>query len=298
MADKSRSRIVSNLTSVINKEHIKPGINSDDIEKSLLSDGILDEPVNKDAEVIDTLNNIIEGENPYQSHDIMGDLVPDNKDKTVEFNPSDYLQTEQSLDMDGLDDDLVNRTKEHERRSAIDKLIKGVNVGDLNMENERMDEEKYNLLCEIDILKSAIDDGESLESIPTVDHESPYSQVLMVAKMLRVKNKRLRYTAFAEEMIMLGVHILEELFDGQRVWFNKYKPDLTGWNRSVQVKLRRLRPSLSRGVTSVVDGLGLGLGMELAAELLPSAFMYSRNRQKAAGDDEADYNAAYNKMRK
>ena len=101
-----------------------------------------------------------------------------------------------------------------------------------------------------------------------------------VYKILRLKNDRNRYCSFAEEIILAGAQGIEHLFDGKKEWFGR-KPDLVGWHQTVKVKLRRMRFETSTMVQGVMQEYNMSPGMRLMLELIPSMFLYSRQRSLA-----------------
>ena len=99
-------------------------------------------------------------------------------------------------------------------------------------------------------------------------------------------------------MILAGAYGLEYLFDGKKQWFNR-KPDLVGWPDTVKVKLRRMRFETSTFVQSVMQEYNMNSGVRLALELLPSMFLYSRNRRLTQNDDlvsDSQYKDAISQM--
>jgi hypothetical protein len=73
------------------------------------------------------------------------------------------------------------------------------------------------------------------------------------------------------------------------VWFGSYRPDLVGWSSTVKVKLRRMRYETSTFVGEIMQEYQMSSGVRLALELLPSVFLYSRqkkisNKENFAGD--------------
>jgi hypothetical protein len=119
-----------------------------------------------------------------------------------------------------------------------------------------------------------------------------------IYKILRLKNDRNRYCSFAEELILSGAYGMEYLFDGKKEWFGK-APDLTDWSSTVKVKLRRMRYETSTFVGEVMQEYNLSAGVRLALELLPSMFLYSRNRRISKNDNlvsDNDYKNAISQL--
>jgi len=154
-------------------------------------------------------------------------------------------------------------------------------------------------LEQIDMLKITLDDdGVDVSGVPQITKTSSMKDVHNVYKILRLKNDRNRYCSFAEELILSGAYGMEYLFDGKKDWFSK-RPDLTGWSSTVKVKLRRMRFETSTFVQEVMQEYNMSAGMRLALELLPSMFLYSRNRRLSQDDNlvsDADYKNAISKL--
>ena len=95
-------------------------------------------------------------------------------------------------------------------------------------------------------------------------------------------------------MILSGAYGLEYVFDGKREVFGR-QPDLTGWADTVKVKLRRMRFETSTFVQEVMQEYNMSAGVRLALELIPSMFLYSRNRRLTQNDNlvsDVDYKNA------
>ncbi len=200
--------------------------------------------------------------------------------------------------------DLDSKTREQERRQHINSVMRDIstNSESFNFEREKREDEKCMMLEEIDSLIYSLQDAEvDLSRIPKVDTGSSYEEIDMVRKMLRHKNDRVRYCNLAEEFLLWGAYGMEELFDGKRVWFGKYKPCLTGWNKQVQCKLRRMRMDTSQLVSDVMHDYNIGPGLRVLLELVPNMFIYSndkrRDSESAALYTEDDITAAKERLR-
>ena len=142
------------------------------------------------------------------------------------------------------------------------------------------------------------DEGIDTSNVPTVNKNSSITDIQNVYKILRLKNDRNRYCSFAEELILSGAYGLEYLFNGQKEWFGR-KPDLVGWPDTVKVKLRRMRYETSTFVQEVMQEYNMSAGVRLALELLPSMFLYSRNRRISQNDSlvsDTEYKDAMNNL--
>lgn len=187
-------------------------------------------------------------------------------------------------------DDIRSRTEEQEYQTHISDAIKDSSNNRIlfNVEEERQEDLKTNMLAEIDFYHDTLeDDGYDLTRIPKVDTESSYEEVENVHKTLRLKNDRNRYCTFAEEFILLGAYLLEDVFDGKRVWFGR-RPDMSGWNNHVRTKLHRMRYDTSKVVSDVMSDHNISSGWRIMMELVPNAIMYSREKKNKSNEPSLD----------
>jgi hypothetical protein len=178
-------------------------------------------------------------------------------------------------------------TQEERKQNKINDVLIDIDDKELefNVDKEREEDDKASLLEQIDMLKITLeDDGIDVSGIPDIAKNSSIKDVQNVYKILRLKNDRNRYCSFAEEIILAGAYGMEYLFDGDKEWFNR-KPDLTGWSDSVKIKLRRMRFETSTFVQEVMQEYNMSAGIRLALELIPSMFLYSRNRRISQKDN-------------
>lgn len=173
-------------------------------------------------------------------------------------------------------------TNEQQRAAHIDRVV-GEGLG-FNLDQERKEDLKCAMLAEIDILMEVLGEADvDLSRVPAVDRKSVYEEVDTVLKMLRHKSDHVRYCGFADEFLLFGAYALEEMFDGKRVYFGKYNPDLTGWHNQLNVKLKRMRTDTSQIVSSVMHDYNISPGIRILLELIPSMFMYSKMRSQQHG---------------
>ena len=180
---------------------------------------------------------------------------------------------------------LDGYTREQERRAHISQV--GSSMGadyEISLEREKKEDMKSAMLEEIDSLWSSLLEEEvDLSRISRPSQDATYEEVEVVLKMLRHKNDRSRYCSLAEEFLLYGAYGLEELFDGQRVWFGRYRPDLRGWHNSVNIKLRRVRHDTSTLVSGVMQNYNIGPGARLLLELIPNMLLHSKMRKQQYG---------------
>ncbi len=194
------------------------------------------------------------------------------------------------------------RTVEEMRQADIKKVLSGIDknedtVAFINEEDE--EDEMAKLIEHIDHLRTNLKaEGVDLDRIPEITANSNRKEARSVLKVLQIKNDRLRYCDIFEEVILSGAFMLESTFDGKKVWFGN-QIDLTGWPDSVKVKLRRMRYDTSSFIGEVVKGYNIGAGWRILFELLPSLFLYSRDRRIRSNDNlasDAKYKNAINEL--
>jgi hypothetical protein len=127
-------------------------------------------------------------------------------------------------------------------------------------------------------------EGVDLSRIPDISSTSSKKEAKSVLRILQIKNDRLRYCDFFEEGILAVAYGLESVFNGKREILGT-KIDLTGYYDTVKVKLRRMRYDTSNFVSSIMQGYNISSGWRIALELIPSLFLYSRDRKIKAKDN-------------
>lgn len=200
--------------------------------------------------------------------------------------------------------DFAARTREQQRREHINSALggSGGGGGDFSFEREKTEDAKCSMLAEIDSLLGILSGYDvDISRVPTVDHMSSYDEIEKVLRLLRYKNDHARYCSFAEETMLFGAHLLEDLFDGKKVWLGKYRPDVTGWHNNVLAKLRRMRHDTGRVISGVMQDYEVSPMFRIALELVPSLFLHSRTRQLQHSEPDlytdADYSAAQDEVR-
>lgn len=221
------------------------------------------------------------GTAPYDSYSSNSETHP--TDTVFNFNDTD-------------DSQLRYMTREQQKQDYVNTVLQDISderCMEFDPEKEREEDDKNSLLEQIDMLRTTLeDDGFDLKNIPTVSKNNTMSEIQSVFKILRLKNDRNRYCSFAEEIILSGAYGIEFLFDGKKEWFGR-KPDLVGWSQTVKVKMRRMRYTTSTFVQEVMQEYNMSSGTRLMLELIPSMFLYSRQK-KIANDDNISSDMRYN----
>jgi len=195
-------------------------------------------------------------------------------------------------------------TDEERKQYHINKVISNIDKeynddNDNFISQEEEEDEIVRILEQIDLLRTNLKaDGVDIDRVPEVDQNSSKKEIKAVLKILQIKNDRLRYCDMFEEGVLACSYGLESIFDGKKDWFGT-KIDLTGWSESVKVKLRRMRYDTSSFVSDVMKGYQIGHGWKIILELLPSLFLYSRDRRLRSNDNlisDASYKDAIHNL--
>lgn len=183
-------------------------------------------------------------------------------------------------------DNHSNHNNYGNHNGRINAAISGISSDYIqSIEEEDEEDQKAHLLEEIIHLRDQLEsDNVSLKNVQEVTNNSSYEDIKFIHTILRKKVDREKYCGFAEEFIMLFAEGMEEVFNGERVFFKKYRPDLTGWHKEVSTKLRRMRSDTSVIVSNVMDDFKIGPGMRLLMELGPNAIMYAKRRKRMTHD--------------
>lgn len=187
------------------------------------------------------------------------------------------------------DNQLVYTTIEQKKQDYVNDVLQDIdNDIDFDIDKEKEDYDKNFIIEQIDALRSSLEeDGVDLDNVPRVTKDNSLNDIQAVFRVLTLKNDRNRYCSFAEEIILSGAYGLEYLFDGEKEWFGR-KPDLVGWSQTVKVKLRRMKYTTSTFVQEVMQEYNFNAGTRLMLELLPSMFLYSRQKKLTRSDNNRD----------
>ena len=189
-----------------------------------------------------------------------------------------------------MDNEDFAPTHEEIRQKQIDRVLSKIDKSgekDQYLQEEDAEDEMARIIEQVDLLRSNLEaEGVDLSRIQPINTNSNAKEAKAVLKILQIKNDRMRYCDMFEEAIIAGAYALESVFDGKNVWFGK-QIDLTGWSETVKVKLRRMRYDTSQFVSDTVKGFTVGSGWRILLELLPSLFLYSRDRKLRSNDSIA-----------
>jgi hypothetical protein len=242
--------------------------------------------------------------------------IPDQFQREIDavnknFNVDDFLPPEKNEPSGSIpdikwslqtpeDSQLRYMTQEEKKQTYISEVLEDLDEdANINMDQEREDDERNSLLEQIDMLRITLEeDSVDISNVPNVTKKNSMSDIQNVYKILRLKNDRNRYCSFANELILSGAYGLEHLFDGKKEWFGR-RPDLVGWSSTVRVKLRRMRYETSTFVQDIMQEYNMSSGTRLFLELIPSMFLYSRSRRMSQNDNlvsDSQYKDALNEL--
>lgn len=218
--------------------------------------------------------------------------APSNSNSAGSATKQDYRFIPQSVE----DNQLRYMTIEQKKQTYVDDVLQDIiddRDDEFNMDKEREEDDKNSLLEQIDMLRMQLeDDGTDINNIPLVNKNSNMTDIQNIYKRLKLKNDRNRYCSFAEELMMAGAYGMEYLFDGEKEWFGR-KPDLVGWSKTVQIKLKRCRYQTSTFVKEIMQEYNMSAGMQLLIELVPSMFLFSRRKKLASQENRSNEDIKY-----
>jgi hypothetical protein len=153
------------------------------------------------------------------------------------------------------------------------------------IEQERLEDQKEKMISDIEDLREELNSEQiKTDRIPEVTIDSSYADVAKVYKQIKRKYDRSRCEGLGESVMMASARMIEMVFDGQKSYFG-YRPDMTGWNRTVRSKMRRMKYEQSVIVSEALEYWNVGPIQRMGLELIPSAFLYSLTRKEQHGRD-------------
>lgn len=152
-------------------------------------------------------------------------------------------------------------------------------------EQERMEDLKEKMISDIEDLREELSsENIKIDRIPEVTMDSPYQDVEKTYKQIKRKYDRSRCEDLGQNVLMASARMIEMMFDGKRSYFG-YRPDMTGWHRTVRSKMRRMKYEQSVIVSNALEYYNVGPVQRMGLELIPSAFLYSLTRREQHGND-------------
>lgn len=217
-------------------------------------------------------------------------LVDDDDDE--EKKADDYYPSANSRpawSSSNPEDKTLNKMTTEERKqehvnSVIDKMDKNDDDTDF-IQKEDEEDEMARIVEQVDQLRSNLEsEGIDLSRIQNITSATSKKEAKAILRILQIKNDRIRYCDFFEELVLAGAYGLEGFFDGKREVLGS-KIDLTGYPNTVKIKLKRMRYDTSSFVGGIMQGYNISPGWRIMLELLPSLFLYSRDRRVTAKDN-------------
>jgi hypothetical protein len=189
----------------------------------------------------------------------------------------------------GKRSELESKTDEQMRHEQVNRVMAKFShepPENVSITQERLEDLKTTSLDEIDALWDALT-GQSvnLSGISKPTRNDSYDEIENIKKVLRIKHDRIRYCSLADEGILIFAHAVETVFNGKRVWFGKYKPNMKGWHKQVNVKLSRMRIETGTMVNNLLKDSGIGPLGKIFLELVPNGVMYAVTN---TGDEDRD----------
>lgn len=182
-------------------------------------------------------------------------------------------------------------TDEQKRQNNINKFMDSIEENDgeiYDLRSAEIEDEKNRLLDRIDTLRTILEEDEvDISHIQEVDRNSKYDEIKYVHRMLAIKNDTRRCSSLAEEGVLMVAYALEDIFDGKRTFFGRFRPNLVGWHTTAQNKLRRMRYETSSIVSDTLKKNNVGYVGRIGLELIPSMIIYSKRKQSVS--TEQDY---------
>jgi hypothetical protein len=246
-------------------------------------------PYNKPVNNTSTIQQSTNYKAPYNLADSDDDSDNDSPTQTNYRPSNDNYHPPTSWNAGRPVDEQLNRmTNEERKQEHISRVLGNMekNNDDAAFVQKEDEEDEMAILIEqIDLLRTNLEsEGIDLSRIPNIDASSSKKEAKAVFKILQIKNDRARYCDFFNEGILAVAYGLESIFDGKRDVFGS-KIDLTGYSDTVKVKLRRMRYDTSNFVSGIMQGYNINSGWRIILELLPSLFLYSRNRRLTGTDN-------------
>jgi hypothetical protein len=204
------------------------------------------------------------------------------------------------------DPKLNKMSSEQIKQRDLQRALESINIntssqqgenGMYNLDAEKMRDKKDMLLGQIDLLRQSLEDeGRKTSDILVVTNSNTFEEVESVYKQLRYRNDHVRYCSVANEFAQTLAYGLEWAFDGKRSYFG-FQPDMTGWDATLNIKMRHLSYETSSMVSDSMKSYNLGNFWRLLLELVPSAVLHSKMKKNKSGNKKRDLNNAIGRIR-
>lgn len=228
-----------------------------------------------------------------QEPNLFGGTIENDSDSDDDlWNFEDKRKQEQPMrnNIEESNHEKQKYTKEQIRQRNNQRFMAKLDISEEDDDMFRQveeEDEKQRILNQIDTLRNMLgDDDVDISHIPMVNNKSEMKDVQNAYKMLLTKNDTRRCSSMAEEAILMIAYALEDLFDGKRVLFGRFRPNLVGWHTTASTKLRRMRFETANVVSHVMQSYGIGDVGRIGLELIPSMVIYSKRKQNSSNEPD------------
>ncbi len=317
MENINNSRNIMGMTEILADSDDE--IDIDDLEKSIMTGGNYKKESGVKLDVVDEYNREIDQmlnrfslNDQTDNTDIKIPQVLLNKPSTIKIVEEEEEEEEEHTskpmyptsfkgryEPPVIKDQQYNKmTNEEMKQNIISNVMDKMETVDDEakfLQDEEDEDEMVRIIEQIDQLKSTLEaEGVNLSRVADVTEKTTRKEARTILKLLQLKNDRLRYCSMVEEGILASAYGLESIFDGKKEYFGT-KIDLVGWSDTVKVKMHRMRYHTASFVGDVIKDYSISSGWRILLELLPSMFLYSRDRRYKSRDNlvnDAQYNDA------
>lgn len=210
----------------------------------------------------------------------------DNLLKSTDYETKTAVPSEYSYESEHMDSFEKKLTREEVNRNHVNQVLDDVPDMDFDLDYEAQEELKANLLEQIDGLRDDLQElGIKIHRIPEVSSDSSIQQIEEVHRILMHKYNKFKFSSFADEVLLAGANILENvIFNGKREYFGK-KIDVTGYTDVVKSKLKRVRFETSTIVSNAVKHYNISPGTRIFLELIPCLITQAHKRKIQFNDN-------------
>jgi hypothetical protein len=279
----SKTKLINNCETEIDALSKELGIDFDKEEQINLLSSSLKKPTQADD---DSSSN----SSSESSDESDVDEIIERAETSLGINTKKKYEQDKLRNMPGIfhpEQPEKNITDEQEKREHINSVLGGMRKEiktSYSMEDERSRNVKINKLEQIGRLRATLEEEDiDCSEILAPSIESSIDEINSTLEIFKLKNDRTRYSAMAEEIIVGMAAGIETVLDGEReIPILKWKPNYTGYQNTVNVKLHRMRFETSQVVGDIIEKFDMGPITRIVLELLPSFFLYPRQHKKHA----------------
>lgn len=273
---------------ILNSNKIQKGVDIEEVEKRLRNlDSYNNQfQTNFDEDPIKDYENTIKEIN--QADDTMSvvDSEMSEIDDLLRNSGESVAASEYSYESEHMDEFEKKKTREEVNRTHVNQVLDDVPDMDFDLDYEAQEELKANLLEQIDGLRDDLQElGIKIHRIPEVSSDSTIQQIEEVHRILMHKYNKFKFSSFADEVLLAGANILENvIFNGKRDYFGK-KIDVAGYTDVVKSKLKRVRFETSTIVSNTVKHYNISPGTRILLELIPCLITQAHKRKIQFNDN-------------